>query len=214
MDALAAAAQVVTRELNAAAENPLVDTAGLRFWHNGNFHTAYLALALDAARAAVFQAAALSAARLGALMDPAITGLAGFLAADPVPSSGLMIAEYVAQSALAEIRLLAAPAALGGAVVSLGAEEHAGFGTQAARATTGVVCAYRVALSCELVAAVRGLRQLGIRPAGNALSAALDLAAAALPDSMADRPLDGDLAIAQDLLPAIAASKEAARWDA
>ena len=167
VDALAAAERVVTRELNAAAENPLVDAYGKRFFHNGNFHTAYLALALDGARAAVFQAAALSAARLGALMDPSITGLAGFLAADPVPSSGLMITEYVAQSALAEIRLLAAPAALGSAVVSLGAEEHAGFGTQAARATTRVVHAYRVALACELVASVRGLRQLGIRrPAG------------------------------------------------
>ncbi len=204
VDAVTTAQQVVTCELNAAAENPLVDAAGLQFLHNGNFHTAYLALALDAARAAVFQAAALSAARLGSLMDPSTTGLAGFLAAEPVPSSGLMITEYVAQSALAEIRLLAAPAALGGAVVSLGAEEHAGFGTQAARATTGAVRAYRVALACELVAAVRGLRQLGIRPASPALSSALELAAAALPDSMADRPLDGDLATAQDLLPELA----------
>ncbi len=204
VDALAAAEQVVTCELNASAENPLVDTVGTRFWHNGNFHTAYLALALDGVRAAAFQAAALSAARLGALMDPSITGLTGFLAAEPVPSSGLMITEYVAQSALAEIRLLATPAALGSAVVSLGAEEHAGFGTQAARATTAVVRAYRVALACELIAAVRGLRQLGIRPAGPDLSSALDLAAAALPDSMADRRLDGDLAAAQDLLPGLA----------
>jgi histidine ammonia-lyase len=210
VDALVAADQVVTCELNSASENPLVDAAGLQFWHNGNFHTAYLALALDAARAAAFQAAALSAARLGGLMDPGITGLAGFLAADPVPSSGLMITEYVAQSALAEIRLLAAPATLGSAVVSLGAEEHAGFGTQAARATTGVVRAYRVALACELVAAVRGLRQLGIRPEGRALSSALELAAAALPDSMADRPLDGDLAAAQELLAELAPAALAA----
>jgi histidine ammonia-lyase len=214
VDAVEAARHVVTCELNSAAENPLVDAAGLRFWHNGNFHTAYLALALDAARAAVFQAAALCAARLGALMDPSITGLAGFLAADPVPSSGLMITEYVAQSALADIRLLAAPAALGSAVVSLGAEEHAGFGTQAARATTGVVRAYRVALACELVAAVRGLRQLGIRPVSSALASALDLAAAALPDSMADRALDGDFAAAQELLPELAPQPptEGAPW--
>jgi histidine ammonia-lyase len=204
VDALAAAEQVVMCELNSAAENPLVDAVGKRFWHNGNFHTAYLALALDAARAAVFQAAALSAARLGALMDPSITGLAGFLAADPVPSSGLMITEYVAQSALAEIRLLAAPATLGSAVVSLGAEEHAGFGTQAARASTGVVRACRVALACELVAAVRGLRQLGIQPVSPALAAALELAAAALPDSMIDRPLDSDFTAAQELLPVLA----------
>ena len=191
----------VTTEINAAAENPLVDVAGQAIWHNGNFHTAYVGLGLDAARAALFQTAALSAARLGTLMEPEFTALNPFQATDPPPSSGLMILEYVSHSAVADIRRLAAPAALGSAVLSLGVEEHAGFATQAARSATGAVAAYRVVLACELVAAVRALRLRDIALEPGPLREAFDRAADLLPTSTADRPLDGDLALAQQLLP-------------
>ena len=77
-----------------------------------------------------------------------------------------MVLEYVSQSAVADIRRFAAPAALGSAVLSRGVEEHAGFATQSARATREVVPAYRATLACELVAAVRALRMQGRAPAG------------------------------------------------
>jgi histidine ammonia-lyase len=202
LDAAAHAERTVTVELNAAAENPLIDVAGAAVWHNGNFHTAYVGLALDAVRSALFQTAALSAARLGTLVEPAFTGLAPFLATDPPPSSGIMILEYVAHSAIADIRRLAAPAALGSAVLSRGVEEHAGFATQSARATTDVVDAYRIVLACELLAAIRAHRLRGHRPRG-ALAAPFDLAAAALPASTADRALDDDLVTGQGLLTAL-----------
>ena len=205
VDAVLHAERTVAAELNAAAENPLIDVAGAAVWHNGNFHTAYVGLAPDAVRAALFQTAALSAARLGTLVEPAFTGLAPFLATDPPPSSGVMILEYVAQSAIAEIRRLATPAALGSAVLSRGVEEHAGFSTQSARATTDVVDAYRIVLGCELVAAVRALRLRGTRPGGPALVAAFELAAGALPADTADRALDSDLTAAQGLLAGLAA---------
>lgn len=204
VDVAGLAQQVVGRELNAAAENPLIDVAGQRIWHNANFHTAYLALALDSARAAVFQTAGLSAARLGALLDDRVTGLAPFLAMDVAPSSGLMMVEYAAHSALADISRLAAPAVLGGAVLSVGAEEHAGFGTQAAWSATETVRAFRVVLACELVTAVRALRLRELRPAGASLARAFDLADATLPTSMADRPPDEDLAAAGGLLAGLA----------
>ncbi len=205
VDAAWHAEQIVTSEVNAAAENPLIDVAGRAVWHNGNFHTAYIGLALDAARAALFQTSALSAARLGTLVEPAFTRLAPFLATDPPPSSGIMILEYVSQSAIADIRRLAAPAALGSAVLSRGVEEHAGFSTQSARATTDVIPAYRIVLACELVAALRALRLRGIRPAGRTLADAFELAAGVLPADTSDRPLDGDVAAAQRLLPELAA---------
>jgi len=205
VDAAAHATDVVARDLNAAAENPLIDVAAQRFWHNGNFHTAYVALALDAARAAVFQAASLSVARLGALLDDRATGLTPFLAHDTPPSSGLMVVEYAAHSALADIRRLAAPVVLGDAVLSIGVEEHAGFGTQAAWSATGVVQAYGVVLACELVGAVRALRMRSGRPASGPLRQAFDLADSVLPADLADRPLDADVAAAERLLTAMAA---------
>src|SRR6202012_1823163 len=75
VDAVRSLGEVLTVELNAAAENPLVDADSGQILHNGNFYTAYLGLDLDAARLAVFQTAALSAARLGTLVEPRLTGL-------------------------------------------------------------------------------------------------------------------------------------------
>jgi histidine ammonia-lyase len=199
VDALRHTAGVITTEINAASENPLVDREARTVWHNGNFYAAYPGLALDAARAALFQTAALSAARLGTLVEPAFTGLEAF-AADTPASSGIMILEYVAQSAVADIRRFAAPAALGSAVVSRGVEEHAGFATQSARASTEAAAAYRAVLSCELVAAVRVLRMQRRRPAPGPLRAAFDAADAVLDRDTTDRPLDADLSAAEGLL--------------
>jgi histidine ammonia-lyase len=200
---------VLAAELNGSAENPLIDVAGQAAWHNGNFHAAYLGLALDAVRAALFQTAALSVARLGTLMEPSFTGLNAFLAHDRA-SSGVMILEYVAHSAVADIRRFASPAALGGAVLSRGVEEHAGFATQSARATSDAVAAYRAVLACELIAATRALRMQGRGPApGGGLRRAYDLADSALYRATTDRPLDEDLAAADGALASLA---ELAPW--
>jgi histidine ammonia-lyase len=199
VDSAAYAEGIVTREINAAAENPLIDVVDRTVWHHGNFHTAYVGLALDATRAALFQTVALSASRLGTLVEPSFTGLHPFLAATEA-SSGIMILEYVAHSAIADIRRYAGPAALGTAVLSRGVEEHAGFAPQSARATTDALAAYRIALGCELVAAVRTLRMQGRAPTGGPLRAAYDQAAGLLDPRIEDRPLDGDIATAADLL--------------
>lgn len=203
LEAAAYAEDTITREINARAENPLVDVAGRTVWHNGNFHTAYVGLALDSVRAALFQTMALSAARLGTLAEPSFTGLYPFQGATEA-SSGIMILEYVAHSALADVRRLATPAALGSAVLSRGVEEHAGFSTQSARATTDALGAYRIGLGCELVAAVRALRMQGRAPAGGPLRAAFDMASGMLDERVEDRPLDTDIASAADLLPRLA----------
>jgi len=204
LDSVEHAAGAVEAELNGSAENPLIDVAGHAAWHNGNFHAAYVGLALDAIRAALFQTAALSVARLGTLMEPSFTSLNAFLAQDRA-SSGVMILEYVAHSAVADIRRFAAPAALGGAVLSRGVEEHAGFATQAARATSDAVAAYRAVLACELIAATRALRLQAQAPGeGGGLRKAYDLADSALDRATADRPLDSDLAVADRVLAALA----------
>jgi histidine ammonia-lyase len=201
VDAVSRLADVLTVEMNAAAENPLIGAAEHDAFHNGNFHTAYLAHALDGARAAVFSTAALAAARLANLVEPTYTGLRPFLASGPAASSGVMILEYVTQSALAELRHAAAPATLGNAVLSRGAEDHASFSAQAANRTTDLIGSYQTVLACELVAAVRALRLRGREPAAGVLRIAFEKATAALDARLADRPLDGDLTNAIALLP-------------
>ena len=204
VDAVRELRQVLAVEMNAAAENPLVDSVSGHVFHNGNFYTAYLGLALDSARLALFQTAALSATRLGTLVEPRLTGLRPFLASNVPASSGVLALEYVAHSALADIRRLASPATLGTAVLSRGLEDLADFSTQAARAATDSVASYRIVLACELVAAIRGLRLRRLVPAAGPLRDAYELAAPALDTRIEDRPLDADIDAAEGLLTTLA----------
>jgi histidine ammonia-lyase len=205
MEALEQVERVLRVELNAAAENPLVALSeGGQVLHNGNFHGAYLAQALDGARLSLCADAALSLARLSALTEPERTGLRPFLAGGPAGSSGIMILEYTAAATLAELRGLAAPASLGTAVLSRGAEEHAAFSPQAARAAAAMTIRLRTLLACELVAAVRALRQRGAEPAGTQLRAVYEHCLSRLPASDEDRPLDTDIAAAEHLIAALA----------
>jgi histidine ammonia-lyase len=200
LDAHAGLDRVLAVELNMAGENPLVDTASGQVLHNANFHAGYLGLALDAVRLALYQTAALSAARTSALLEPDLTGLTPFLADGPAGSSGLMALEYLARAALAELRLAAAPAGLDTAVVSRGLEEHAPFAAQSAGATTRAVAAYRTVLAIELVTAVRAVRMGGSAPVAGPLGEAYRVAAAVLPESTVDRSVEVDVELATELL--------------
>jgi histidine ammonia-lyase len=200
LDAAERLRQVVEVEINCPSENPVVDPDGTTVHHHGGFYAAPLALALDGLGLALLQTAQLSAARLVALTCTDLTGLPAFLATGPVSSSGTMILEYTANSALAELRSCAAPASAGHAVLSHGLEEAASFAGQAARQALRATDAYATVLACELVTAVRALRLLPVAPPVPAYT----VAAAALPSGTEDRPLTGDVTAAVELLPELA----------
>jgi histidine ammonia-lyase len=180
----------VSIELNAAAENAVI--AGDEALANGNFHGAPLALALDAARNALAQAASLGCVRLADLLDAKVTGLTPFLALRPGPDSGLMILEYTANEALAEIRLCAQPATQT-ASLSSGVENHASFAALSARQTTRALEQWRVALAAELCAATRAMRMRRQSPAGKGAAQLFERACVALPEALEDRPLVEDI---------------------
>ncbi|MGH3321570.1 MAG: aromatic amino acid ammonia-lyase, partial [Streptosporangiaceae bacterium] len=191
-DALDGLRRVLDVELNAATENPLVSRATGDVFHHGNFHLAHVALALDQARAALVPASALSASRLGTLMDPEITGLRPFLATGPAASSGLMIVEYVSADAHARLCAAAVPASTQSVHISRGLEEHASFAWQGARLLVDALVALRTVLASELVATVRALRLRRAHPRGP-LAHVLRAASEGLSAEMADRPSGDDI---------------------
>ncbi|MGW2649568.1 aromatic amino acid ammonia-lyase [Streptomyces sp. NPDC001393] len=200
-DAAEALEQVLTVEINAAAENPLIAPEDLAAYHHGGFYQAQLALALDHFRLALTQVARLSTSRLSTLNEPAYTRLRPFLADHEPASSGVMILEYAAGAALGDLRAFSAPASLGHAVLSRGVEEQASFASLAARQTLRACGAYRLVVGCELVAAVRALRQRDLRPdAGLPAGRAFALAESVLDPDPADRPLTDDVTQAAALL--------------
>jgi histidine ammonia-lyase len=200
LEASDALRRIVETEMNCPSENPVLTPDG-RLYHHGGFFAAPLALTLDGLNLALLKTAQLSAARLTALGRTDLTGLPAFLATGPAGSSGTMILEYTANSALAELRSnAAAPASAGHAVLSHGLEEAAGFAGQAARQTERAATAYATVLACELVTAVRALRLHPVPPPVPAFT----VAAATLPPGTEDRPLTGDVMTAIELLPLLA----------
>ena len=199
-DALERLAGVLEVELNVAGENALMLPGDGVALPNGNFHAGVLTLALDSLRGAMAQSASLIAARVSALLDPEVTGLTPQLAQDPGPDSGAMILEYTAHAAAAEVRSLAATAASQTTTVQSGIESHANFAGHSARRTSDALARMSVAISAELVLAVRALRLRGRPPAGPGVRALYEAAAARLDADMADRPLSGDLEAARQLL--------------
>lgn len=204
LDSVAQLKRVLEIEVNAQAENPLVVPSAGDVFHHAHFHTAYVAVALDQSRAAVHQVAELSAARLGDLVEPTMTNLPPFLASGPSGSSGVMILEYVAHDALAQLRHAALPVTLGTAVVSRGLEDHASFSTQAARQATAAAEAFRYVLACELVAAVRALRMQQANLVDIPARVVLERAARDSDPTLEDRSLTDDVARAFEVLTELA----------
>lgn len=175
-DAVTRLTLVVETMVNTASENPVFGATGgpggeggaaTTVTHHGGFHAASLTLALDTTLLAMCRSAQAVHSRVGhALTDPA-DGLPLFLADDASGSSGLLIAEYVAASALAVVRTAAsAPSSVQTVAVSAGIEDDASFAGEAATRLADGVAAYRRLLAVELLCAVRTVRMRRVRLGG------------------------------------------------
>jgi histidine ammonia-lyase len=186
--------------LGAAQENPLFDPRAGAVIHHGAFFQSSLAIAIESTLLALAGTTATTLSRIRLLNDPDYTDARPFLAAGPAGSSGVMMVEYVAASAIAEIRGAAQPASTGTVSLSRGTEDDAPFTPQALTQLERALPAYRVLLASELVGAARALRQRG-RMTGH--SGALQRAVRAietLPHDDSDRDLRPDLELAGELL--------------
>jgi histidine ammonia-lyase len=205
LDSLRTLSDTVFQLANAPSENPVLlgdEPADAALAHHGGFHASYLQMALDTAVLGVAQTGQLVLGRLAALIEPSFTGLAPFLGDGTAGASGVMILEYVAASALGELRAAATPAGLQSVTLSRAVEEDASFASLAGRQALTAAENYRTLVACELVAAVRALRMQS-RPVPSGLQSVLaqceDLAAATV-----DRDLTPDIQTATALLPALA----------
>ncbi|MDT5215125.1 MAG: histidine ammonia-lyase [Mycobacterium sp.] len=188
------------RTLNAAQENPLFDIEHEAVIHHGAFYQASLSLELDGITLALALTAPITHSRIRMLNDPDTNGGNAFLADDADGSSGLMMVEYVAAGAIAEIRNAAQPASAGTLVLSRGAEEDATFASQGVQQLERSIAAYRVLLCCELVGAVRLLRQRGLDDKFGGVVGDTLAVTAVLTRNDEDRDLRGDVALAESLL--------------
>jgi histidine ammonia-lyase len=152
---------VVSVELNAATDNPLVLVEDDMLVSNGNFHGQPLAFALDALAIAVAELASISERRVERLVNPSLSdGLPAFLTSDGGLNSGFMIPQYVAASLVSENKALCHPASVDSIPTSAGQEDHVSMGNAAGLKAWQVLANSERAVAIELLAAAQGVEFL------------------------------------------------------
>lgn len=132
-DAIEYAKNVVSFELNAATDNPLIFVDDDQVISGGNFHGQPMAFAMDFLGIAVSELANVSERRLERLVNPQLNDLPAFLTKNGGLNSGFMITQYSAASMVSENKVLAHPASVDSIPSSANQEDHVSMGTTAAR---------------------------------------------------------------------------------
>lgn len=157
-DTVEHAAQVASRELASAVDNPVVLAEEGRVESNGNFHGAPVAYVLDFLAIVAADVASISERRTDRFLDKTRShGLTPFLADDPGVDSGHMIAQYTQAAIVSEMKRLAVPASVDSIPSSAMQEDHVSMGWSAARKLRRSVDGLTRVVAVEVLTAARAL---------------------------------------------------------
>ena len=157
-DAIEYVYRVLSREINAVTDNPIIFPDEDEAISGGNFHGQPVALAMDFLGIAIAEFANVSERRLERLVNPSLSnGLPAFLTKHGGVHSGFMIAQYAAASMVSESKVYAHPASVDSIPSSAGQEDHVSMGTTAARKARMILDNSCKVLSIELFAAAQAL---------------------------------------------------------
>jgi histidine ammonia-lyase len=145
LKAIQHAEEVITNELNAVVDNPIIFLRGQvlpdgsRVHQNevisaGNFHGQPIALVLDYLKLAVAEMGNIMERQVNKMVDSATNdALPAFLIADAGLNSGLMIPQYTAAALVSENKVLVHPASADSIPTSANQEDHVSMGPIAGR---------------------------------------------------------------------------------
>ena len=199
-DAISYVFDIVSREVNAATDNPLIflnpeDPSGGDIISGGNFHGQPVALAMDFLGIAIAELANVSERRIERLVNPALSnGLPAFLVKDGGLNSGFMIVQYTAASLVSENKVLAHPASVDSIPSSANQEDHVSMGTIAARKAREILGNARTVIALELLAACQAIDLRGSADElSPATAAAYRVLRSAVPMVEKDRIMQSDI---------------------
>ncbi len=155
-DAVMHVEKIVTQEINAVTDNPLVFPDDDLILSGGNFHGQPLAINLDYLAIATAELANISERRTYLLISGQ-RGLPPFLIQSAGLESGLMIAQYTAASIVSKNKQLCMPASVDSIVSSNGQEDHVSMGANAATKLYEVVNNTEMVLAIELLNAAQAI---------------------------------------------------------
>jgi len=185
--------EVVTRELNAAVDNPLVFADTREVLEGGNFHGAPVALVMDHLKAGLTQVGSMAERRLFRLTYGQLSGLPSFLVHGTGFNSGLMLAQYTAASLVSECKGLSHPASVDSVPTIQHHEDHISMGPIAASGALQIVDLLADVVAIELLCAAQGLDLRDATAAGRGSRAIHAAVREIVPCWEADRVLHPDL---------------------
>jgi histidine ammonia-lyase len=184
---------IVTTEMNAATDNPMVFADTGDIVSGGNFHGAPLAIAADLLTIAVAQLATISERRAERLVNPALSGLPAFLTRHGGLQSGLMIAQVTAAALTSEVKTLAHPASVDTIPTSANKEDHVSMSMAAALKAERALQLATYVIAVEVLCACQALDLLAPLVTSDPLQRVHRAVRERVPTLIDDRPPAPDL---------------------
>jgi histidine ammonia-lyase len=171
-DAMAFARETLSREVNAATDNPLIFADSGDILSGGNFHGHPVSLALDFLAVALAGLCGISERRIERLVNPQLSELPPFLVKASGLHSGFMVTQISAASLVSEVKILASPASVDSIPTSGSKEDFVSMGWLAAVKASQIVERLAAILTLEFLCAAQGLDFLHpLRPGRGVLPA-------------------------------------------
>jgi histidine ammonia-lyase len=201
LDAIDFCSGLISRELNASTDNPLVFADTGELLSGGNFHGQAVALALDVLAIVMTNLATMSERRIDRLVHPDLNqGLPPFLSPDAGVNSGFMMAQVTAASLASECKVLSHPASVDTIPTDGNKEDVVPMAMGAAWKLRRVVHNVRNVLAIELMCAAQGLDyRAPLRP-GRGAARGHALVRKVIPRLEQDRVLAPDIAALADAI--------------
>jgi histidine ammonia-lyase len=162
-EAAATFRRLVSADLNAVADNPLL--FGDEVVSAGNFHGQTLALAFDILRLGLADLGSVSERRTFQLLfSPPGSDLPALLTRDAGVASGYIASQFTAAALVAELRQLAAPVSIDSIPTAGNQEDHVSMGMTAASAAWEACDRLKRVLAIELLLAHQAIDLVGSTP--------------------------------------------------
>jgi histidine ammonia-lyase len=191
-DAMAFVRETLSRELNAATDNPLIFADSGDILSGGNFHGHPVSLALDFLAVALAGLCGISERRIERLVNPQLSELPPFLVKSSGLHSGFMVTQISAASLVSEAKILASPASVDSIPTSGSKEDFVSMGWLAAVKASQIVDRLASILTLEFLCAAQGLDFLLPLRSGRGVLPAYELIRNHVPHLDQDRVLRQD----------------------
>ncbi|MDF1800855.1 MAG: histidine ammonia-lyase [Planctomycetota bacterium] len=198
--ALAHVTEIVTNELCAVTDNPILFPDTGEVISAGQFHGQPLSMVADYLALSLCTVGNISERRIEQLVNPDLSELPAFLTPQPGLNSGMMIAQVTAAALVSECKGLAHPASVDTVPTSANQEDHVSMGMGAARKVHAILDNVEAVLGIELMCAGQAREFHKDLEAGRGAEAARALLRTRVKPLGQDRYLHPDLEACSDLV--------------